>query len=468
MECQSIKCGPSAAGAKATNPPPSKPVREWSLPSEEEIRQAATLQVTCEDGTRVSFGSLFAAHRTIAVFIRHFWCPLCQDYMSSLKALVQPEMLSRWSEAPDVRGRLVSFVVISNGAHGMIRKYRRMFGLPFHVYTDPTLELYKVLGMGRDGDDGHRHLASAKEKRGGGYVKRGLMGGIAMVVVRAIKVGMPVWEKGGDIGQLGGEFIFGPGLKCSFAHRMQTTKGHAPIEDVLEAAGIDISTLSGKTNAQGGEEIAPTLCGLPKPMVGRGGRRRHESMRTVRETMVMHRRASAAQKQDDRRLSTVGGLMMSREEEEEWMAERQHHIEMLQERKNIRRGTSSRAASAMSSYARHGAEIDDAQMSPAILEAVGEMSDERAELEDRRESFDSSRDGDKSDDEKTVDPASTPTEDRSTRIRVPSVMETDSCYSTPSGENGRNSIFMDADTGSDSWKEDERNIQPTTSYLFIH
>jgi hypothetical protein len=176
----------------------------------------------------VSFASLFAAHRTIAVFIRHFWCPLCQDYMASLKALVQPEMLSRWSEAADVRGRLVSFVVISNGAHGMIRKYRRMFGLPFNVYTDPGLAVYKALGMGRDGDDGHRHLSGqqqvprplsekaavgAKEEKStrGGYVKHGLMGGIAMVVVRAIKVGMPVWEKGGDIGQLGGEFIFGPG-----------------------------------------------------------------------------------------------------------------------------------------------------------------------------------------------------------------------------------------------------------------
>jgi hypothetical protein len=37
------------------------------------------------------------------------------------------------------------------------------------------------------------------------------MGGLAMVVMRAFKVGMPVWEKGGDINQLGGEFVFGPG-----------------------------------------------------------------------------------------------------------------------------------------------------------------------------------------------------------------------------------------------------------------
>ncbi|KDR78953.1 hypothetical protein GALMADRAFT_33093, partial [Galerina marginata CBS 339.88] len=208
---------------------------EWAIPTSPQITEAASLQITGEDGTPVSFGSLFATTRTIVVFIRHFWCPLCQDYMMSLKSIVRPEMLSAWpvgddKDAQDLKARLVNFVVISNGSYGMIHKYKQMFGLPFKVYTDPELAIYKALGMGRDEHTGGKF---------GGYVKHGLMGGIAMVIVRAIKVGMPVWEKGGDIGQLGGEFIFGPGLTCSFAHRMQNTKGHAPIEDVLAAAGID-------------------------------------------------------------------------------------------------------------------------------------------------------------------------------------------------------------------------------------
>ncbi|KAF8199684.1 hypothetical protein BJ912DRAFT_949928, partial [Pholiota molesta] len=202
---QAACCGPS--GADATDSPSVRP-GEWDLPTEEQIRRAAPLPLTCEDGTRVSFASLFAAHRTIAVFIRHFWCPLCQDYMASLKALVQPEMLSRWSEAADVRGRLVSFVVISNGAHGMIRKYRRMFGLPFNVYTDPGLAVYKALGMGRDGDDRHRHL-SGQQQVPRPLSEKAATGAKEEKSTRG--VGMPVWEKGGDIGQLGGEFIFGPG-----------------------------------------------------------------------------------------------------------------------------------------------------------------------------------------------------------------------------------------------------------------
>ena len=119
-------------------------------------------------------------------------------------------------------------MVISNGAHAMIGKYRKIFQLPFNMYTDPSLAIYTALGMGRDNarEHGRRHHVSIsdglalgaheyteeQETSGDGdYVKHGLIGGIAMVVVRAFKVGMPVWEKGGDIGQLGGEFVFGPG-----------------------------------------------------------------------------------------------------------------------------------------------------------------------------------------------------------------------------------------------------------------
>jgi hypothetical protein len=56
-----------------------------------------------------------------------------------------------------------------------------------------------------------RSLELGPEEKRGKYIKRGIMGGIARVVMNALRVGMPVWEKGGDISQLGGEFILGPG-----------------------------------------------------------------------------------------------------------------------------------------------------------------------------------------------------------------------------------------------------------------
>ena len=65
--------------------------------------------------------------------------------------------------------------------------------------------MYNALGMTL------RSLDPGPDSQKGGYVRRGTVGGIAMVVLNAIKVKMPVWERGGDVEQLGGEFVLGPG-----------------------------------------------------------------------------------------------------------------------------------------------------------------------------------------------------------------------------------------------------------------
>lgn len=50
----------------------------------------------------------------------------------------------------------------------------------------------------------------------------------------------------GDTKQLGAEFVLGPGAGVSYTHRMITTRGHAPIKDVIRAAltgageGVDV------------------------------------------------------------------------------------------------------------------------------------------------------------------------------------------------------------------------------------
>ena len=77
--------------------------------------------------------------------------------------------------------------------------------MPVPLYTDPTLRLYAALGMTlRTNDPG-------PDAEKGEYIRHGFIGGIAMVVRNALRVGMPVWERGGDATQLGGEFVLGPG-----------------------------------------------------------------------------------------------------------------------------------------------------------------------------------------------------------------------------------------------------------------
>jgi hypothetical protein len=47
---------------------------------------------------------------------------------------------------------------------------------------------------------------------------------------------MPLKDPGSLAG-LGGEFVVGPGLECSFAHRMSATRDHAELHDILKAIG---------------------------------------------------------------------------------------------------------------------------------------------------------------------------------------------------------------------------------------
>lgn len=245
-------------------------IGEWDIPTLHSLTKAASLPVIAESGVRITFGTLFAQQKIVVLFIRHFWCPLCQDYMTSVASLTRQlgsEAILSPGYGEDNTGQdekfvgiesesgksgPVKLVVISNGSYTMIGKYKQIFGqgaIPLDVYTDPSLAVYTALGMGKDPASLPEYpylrshgrskthslgvqdlpavckshgiscsgggIGSEKEKvrtKSGGYVRHGLMGGIAMVFVRALKVGMPVWEKGGDLNQLGGEFVLGPGL----------------------------------------------------------------------------------------------------------------------------------------------------------------------------------------------------------------------------------------------------------------
>ncbi|KZP07824.1 hypothetical protein FIBSPDRAFT_762321, partial [Athelia psychrophila] len=210
--------------------------QERALPGAEDMREASEMVVVGEDGRRVRFGDLFdreggvfdeGGGRTVVCFIRHFWCPLCQDYMASIVRTLTPAILV------PTRTRLI---IISNGSHKMIKSYNRIFASPFPLYVDPSPgnDLYHAMGMTL------RTLDGGKEEEKGAYVKHGAVGGIAMVVGHAAKARVPVWNPGGDITQLGGEFVLGPGrYECTYAHRMRNTRAHADIGEVLRAAGVD-------------------------------------------------------------------------------------------------------------------------------------------------------------------------------------------------------------------------------------
>ncbi|KAG8920111.1 hypothetical protein FRC02_001152 [Tulasnella sp. 418] len=195
-----------------------------------EMYDASNINVYDRNGDPVRFGSLFQDQTTIVIFIRHFWCHMDQDYMQSISTHADSELIRRG-------GRRL--VVIGCGSPAMIKPYCRMFRFPFEMYTDPSRRLYSALGMTL------RTLRMGPSSEKGEYIKHGFVSGTAKAVKNNVK-NMPLHillKKGGHLGQLGGEFVLGPGLQCDYAHRMHTPRSHASIREVIAASGLSLNDI---------------------------------------------------------------------------------------------------------------------------------------------------------------------------------------------------------------------------------
>lgn len=96
------------------------------------------------------------------------------------------------------------------------------------MYTDPTLSIHRVLGMNL------KSLDSGSAAEQGHYVKSGVFGGIRRTLKDAVTMKLPVFEKGGDLSQLGGEFILGPKyVSCYQAFEFVLTGFLCIVKDVI-------------------------------------------------------------------------------------------------------------------------------------------------------------------------------------------------------------------------------------------
>ncbi|KAF8712463.1 hypothetical protein AX14_013071 [Amanita brunnescens Koide BX004] len=191
------------------------------IPDQQTLSRASDLIIYNSTGEEVKFGSLFEAHKTIVVFVRHFFCGACQAYVSQLTDRAQSVL--------DTSN--IKIVVIGCGEWALISTYAEMTGFAGPIFADPSRELYHALGMTIE-------TLSTTPK---GQKKRSYLTG--SFFVRSVQSAWKALQhatfigKQGNISQLGGEFIFGPGKTCTFAYRMQHTEDHIEVAELLEAAG---------------------------------------------------------------------------------------------------------------------------------------------------------------------------------------------------------------------------------------
>ncbi|KAF7874080.1 hypothetical protein EAF04_002752 [Stromatinia cepivora] len=234
------------------------------LPSQEILKKIESMIVLDRDGKTRPFKSLYSgpnvARRVLIVFIRHFFCGNCQEYLRTLTASITEDSLLQLHTPTFI-------AVVGCGSPSLIPMYQEATNCPFPIYADPTKKLYDELGMMRT-----LNLGTRPE-----YQRRSTLLGMAQSVVQSLKhiKGGKLFQ-GGDYQQVGGEFLFEPvrmatpitsptdgppdmdasggilgnGDKIgenegyeekmvTWCHRMKNTRDHAEIPEIREVLGFD-------------------------------------------------------------------------------------------------------------------------------------------------------------------------------------------------------------------------------------
>ncbi|XP_006129441.2 peroxiredoxin-like 2C isoform X1 [Pelodiscus sinensis] len=191
-----------------------------------ELRLAARCLVVDGDGQKVPFGALFREHRAIVVFVRHFLCYTCKEYVEDLAKI--PKNLLQ-----DAKVRLI---VIGQSSYHHIKPFCSLTGYHHEIYVDPEREIYKIFGMKR----GEAATSSVKSP----HVKSNLLSGSIRSMWRAMTG--PAFDFQGDPAQQGGAMILGPGSSVHFVHLDKNRLDHAAINTVLQLAGVKTVNFTNK------------------------------------------------------------------------------------------------------------------------------------------------------------------------------------------------------------------------------
>lgn len=94
-----------------------------ALPDGPALDTAMSCLLIDEHGLQTTFGDVIDRHhRTVVLFIRHFWCGFCQAYIEHLVSAVRDEDVQRRIEAAKVK-----VVIIGHGHRSMLSKYKGAF-----------------------------------------------------------------------------------------------------------------------------------------------------------------------------------------------------------------------------------------------------------------------------------------------------------------------------------------------------
>lgn len=281
--------------------------------------------------------------KTVVFCIRTFWCGQCQDYTLASLSQLDPAA---------IHAQGLNVIVIAHGSWKIIKRYREVLKCPFPIYVDQSRRLYRLLGMTKlSGDFG-------KPDERGAYNRNAVPKQIVLGLKNAL-LKMPL-KNPGNLSQLGGEFVLGPGLVCSFAHRMTNRSDHMEAPDVMDRAGCSDCTAVAQHDLALAQEQLDEIARLQEEEAAWRENRESELDRMKREKA--HRRAA--------RLSTIAASDAEPEVEEE-MPEADYQAttttEADDERRSIPRTASSGGSADGGAIATQPRELEEGSVSQLTM-----------------------------------------------------------------------------------------------------
>ena len=198
-------CSPTPSPRQSSDEPPTSSL----------IDQCAQYPVFDADGTSQSFESLYKDSRCMVIFVRHFFCGICQDYIRNLVARVSPKSLAS-------AARPTRIVIIGCGQPELIADYALRTDCPFPIYADPSRRLYDDFGM---------KCSLNKGGRRPDYQSTTFTTMAIKSFVQSLVSGSPL--KGGSFSQMGGEFLF-ENNRVAWCYKMKNTRDHTEVNDLME------------------------------------------------------------------------------------------------------------------------------------------------------------------------------------------------------------------------------------------
>ncbi|CZT41739.1 uncharacterized protein RSE6_01516 [Rhynchosporium secalis] len=244
-----------------------------TLPTQETLKKVENHPILDQDGRSIPFKNLYTgpnvARRVLVIFVRHFYCGNCQEYIRTLTSSITPSSLLSLPTPTFI-------AIVGCGSPSLIPMWIDATSCPFPVYADPTKLLYSELGMFRTLNMGNRPEYQRKD-----FLS--LMIGGFWQSMSMVTSGQAL--KGGDMYQVGGELMFEPvndaspictpgsvgeeekrlsaeagkengadgergeeGMlelqpveekRVTWCHRMRNTRDHAEMPELREVLGLD-------------------------------------------------------------------------------------------------------------------------------------------------------------------------------------------------------------------------------------